>query len=331
LLDFDSNGISFRPKSMELDLEKTMNLTDNMKRQIRLWRQRPEPQPAPAVPPDKAHGGDFLGRIREVVSDPLNLLIERDPRAGMVEDGFVWLHNGNRVPFEGQEAYYGRFSELLVINRGVHEPLEEFVYQELMRRMPEEPMMLELGAYWGHYSMWMKRVRPRAKVFLVEPIEEHIKIGQANFNRHGYEGNFIRSLVCKQHFGVDRFLEERDYRRLDILHSDIQSYEVEMLEGCVESFRHRLIDYVFVSTHSQVLHDQVVASLSAAGMRVEISSGFDEESTSYDGFVFAIRAELPEMFPNFSPIGRREILQSKPEKLVSYLSTTLHEVAAQTA
>lgn len=308
-----------------------MNLVKDAKRQIRLWRQRPEPRPAPATPPDKADGGDFLGRFREVVSDPLNLLIERHPRAGMIEDGLVRLHNGNRVPFEGQEAYYGRFSELLVINRGVHEPLEEYVYQELMRRMPEEPMMLELGAYWGHYSMWMKSVRPRAKVYLVEPMEEHIEIGQANFSRHGYDGNFIRSLVCKQHFVVDRFLEEHGYPRLDILHSDIQSYEVEMLEGCVESFRRRLIDYVFVSTHSQVLHDQVVASLSAAGMRVEISSGFDEESTSYDGFVFAIRAELPQMFPDFSPLGRREILQSNPEKLVSYLSTTLHDGTAATA
>jgi hypothetical protein len=179
--------------------------------------------------------------------------------------------------------------------------------------------------------MWMKRLRPRSRVFLVEPMEENIAVGRANFTRHDYDAVFIRSLVSKQHFGVDRFLNDRGYPHLEILHSDIQGYEVEMLEGCTESFRRRLIDYAFISTHSQILHDQVVGSLSAAGMRIEVSSGFNEETTSYDGFVFASRAELPQVVPNFSPIGRREILDSSPEKLVSYLSTTLHQNRVATA
>ena len=176
--------------------------------------------------------------------------------------------------------------------------------------------MLELGAYWGHYSMWLKHVRPRSKVSLVEPIKKNIAIGRANFNRNGYEGDFIRSFVSRKHFTVDQFLRERGYPRLDILHSDIQGYEVEMLDGCVDSFHRRLIDYVFVSTHSETLHHQVVAALTDARMRVCISSACKEETTSYDGFVFAVRAELPEMFANFRPLGRREILKSDPEKLV---------------
>jgi hypothetical protein len=308
-----------------------MSLLENAKRQVRQWRNHPDPLPPPELPADKSEGSDFIGRFREVVSDPLNLLIERDPRAGMVEDGLVWLHNGHRVPFEGEQAYYGRFSELLVINRGVHEPLEEYVFQELMRIIPQEPMMLELGAYWGHYSMWMKRLRARARVFLVEPMEENIAIGKANFLRHGYEGTFIRSVVGKTHFKVDEFLKERGYPRLDILHSDIQGYEVEMLEGAAESFRRELVDYVFISTHSQSLHDQTVAALSAYGMRVEISSGFDEETTSYDGFVLASRPALPAAFPGFSPLGRREIMNRNPEMLVSYLSEVLQSTRTATA
>ena len=304
-----------------------MNLVKGAKRRIRLWRGLPVSQ----APSDKAAGGDFLGRFREVLSDPLNLLIERDPRAGMVEGGLVWLHNGNRVPFEGKKAYYGRNSELLVINRGIHEPLEEYVFQELMRIMPEEPTMLELGAYWGHYSMWLKRVRPRAKVTLVEPMKKNITVGKANFRRNGYEGDFIRSFVSRKGFTVDQLLKDRSYPRLDILHSDIQGFEAEMLEGCVESFRRRLIDYVFVSTHSETLHHQVVAALTDARMRVEVSSACIEETTSYDGFVFASRAELPEIFRNFSPLGRRQILKTNPEKLVGYLSTTLHERKLTTA
>ena len=51
--------------------------------------------------PPKAASADFPGRFREVVSDPLNLLIERVPLAGVVEANHVYLHNGNRVPLTG--------------------------------------------------------------------------------------------------------------------------------------------------------------------------------------------------------------------------------------
>ena len=275
-------------------------------------------------PNDKAGGDDFLGRFREIVSDPLNLLIERHARAGIVEDGLVWLHNGNRVAVEGEYSYYDRFSDVLIINRGVHEPLEEYVFQELLRLMPDEAMMLELGAYWGHYSMWMKSRRPRSRVFLVEPEMRNLEAGKANFARHHYEGTFIQGLVGRGHFEVDRFLREQGYPRLNLLHSDIQGYELEMLEGCADSFRRGLIDYAFVSTHSQSLHDQVAAHLTAAGMRVEVSSGFDFETTSFDGLVFASSAELAPVFPGFNPIGRGDIMRSKPDALISYLSSLLY-------
>lgn len=298
-----------------------MDLLKAAKRRLRRWRQRPEPSPEQNRPADKAGTEDIIGRFREVVSDPLNLLIERDPRAGFVADGLVYLHNGHRVAIEGELSYYGRYSELLAINRGVHEPLEELVFQELMRVIPAEPTMLELGAYWGHYSMWMKKLRPRSKVFLVEPMSQNIDAGRANFARHGYEGEFIQSMVSKEHFTVDGFL--KGDLKLDILHSDIQGYEIEMLQGCTESFRRKQINYVFISTHSQVLHDQVVATLSSSGMRTEVSSGFDDETTSFDGFVFGSRVELPSVFLGFRPMGRREIAESDPEKIVSYLGETL--------
>ena len=118
--------------------------------------------------PPKAAPEDLLGRFREVISDPVNLLIERVPMAGVVEGNHVYLHNGNRVPVAGSGTYYGPFSQLLVINRGVHEPLEEYVFQLVLRSLREAPVMLELGAYWGHYSMWLKKVRPGSTVILVE-------------------------------------------------------------------------------------------------------------------------------------------------------------------
>lgn len=110
--------------------------------------------------PPKASSSDLLGRFREIVSDPINLLIERVPQAGFIQDNLVCLHNGNRVHYSGKDAYYEGFSDILVINRGVHEPLEEFAFQECLKVLPQRPSMLELGAYWAHYSMWLKKKRP---------------------------------------------------------------------------------------------------------------------------------------------------------------------------
>lgn len=42
--------------------------------------------------PLKSTPDDILGRFREVISDPLNLLIHRIPLAGLVEKNEVYLH-----------------------------------------------------------------------------------------------------------------------------------------------------------------------------------------------------------------------------------------------
>ncbi len=310
-----------------------MTIGGTLKQLVRVLSRPKNPESVSITPGDKATCGDFLGRFREIVSDPINLLIERDPRAGMVEGGMVWLHNGNQVALRGRGAYYGPFSDVLIINRGVHEPLEEYVFQEVLRLMPDEPIMLELGAYWGHYSMWMKSRRPRSQVFLVEPDVKNLEAGRINFAHHGYDGTFIQALVGKGNFEVDNFMAEHGYPRLNVLHADIQGHEVFMLDDCTETFRRGLIDYIFVSTHSQSLHDEVIQRLSAASLRVEVCSGFNFESTSFDGLVFASRAALPPVFPGFAPLGRRDILRSRPDQLVAYLASVIrdHDESAQAA
>ena len=62
---------------------------------------------------NKAKGNDFIGRFREIVSDPLNLLIKRVPEAGFVSGKNVFLHNGLKVSFAGKYAYYDKFSSIL--------------------------------------------------------------------------------------------------------------------------------------------------------------------------------------------------------------------------
>ncbi len=195
-----------------------------------------------------AKARDFPGRFREVVSDPLNLLIDRVPLAG-VESRTAWSGciTATAPPADGPNAYYGDFSQILIINRGVHEPLEEYVFQELLSRMPAAPVMLELGAYWGHYSMWLKRVRPGATVVMVEPKKRWLQAGRENFALNGFDGEFIQGFVAQGQFEVDRFLAERAIEHLDVLHCDIQGFELQMLEGAAGALARQAADYVFVS------------------------------------------------------------------------------------
>ena len=274
--------------------------------------------------PLKSTPDDILGRFREVISDPLNLLIHKVPLAGVVEKNEDYLHNGNLVPLDGAGAYYGKFSELLVLNRGVHEPLEEYVFQELLKHLPETPLMIELGAYWGHYSMWLKKLRPKSTTILVEPDPANFLSGVRNFDRNGYEGEFIESFVGHGQLEIDKFLSSRSMGHLDILHADIQGYEVQMLEGCQKSLKGRLIDHLFISTHSQELHTKIVSEIERVGYVLEVSSDFDNDTTSYDGFVFASSPSTKKLFEGFAPLGRTSTVQSVPDRLLTTLLEIRH-------
>jgi hypothetical protein len=269
---------------------------------------------------EKAAAENMVGRFREIVSDPTNLLIERGLNAGLAVDNLVTLHNGMEVPLDGPYSYYGFFNQVLILNRGVHEPLEEFVFQQLLKRIGPKPMMLELGAYWGHYSMWLKSRRPQARVVLVEPEEVNLEAGRRNFAHNKLQGEFIRAFVGVGHFAVDDFFERMKIEKLEILHSDIQGFEFEMLSEAKVNLGKHKIDYVFVSTHSQDLHTNCAKQLKSHGYRIEVTSDFDFETTSSDGFLFASSPKMKPLFENFIPYRRCDIEKSTSEELIQQLN-----------
>ncbi len=276
----------------------------------------------------KAHPEDFFARYREIVSDPLNLLIHRHPDAGSFDADFVVLHNGLKVAAAGEKAYYDQFSAIFCINRGVHEPLEEFVFQEVLKVLPSAPTMLELGAYWGHYSMWLKHLRPEGRVFLVEPDPRNFASGLFNFQTNNLQGNFARLMVGKGQMEVDRYLKDQEIEKLDILHSDIQGAEFEMLGGAEQSLDRKVVDYLFVSTHSDEIHQQCQDLLRRHDYRVEVEVDFESESTSLDGFILASSPKVTQVFHNFKPMTRLEILNATPAELLDYLQKVQKATAA---
>ena len=268
----------------------------------------------------KAKPNDFIGRFREIISDPLNLLIQRVPNAGMIEDNNVLLHNGIKVPLSGPYSYYGNFSQILVLNRGVHEPLEEFIFQQLLNKLPKNPIMLELRAYWGHYSMWLKKALPNSIVHMIEPELQNLNAGRYNFEINKLDGKFTNAFVGKGHFCVDQYLIESEIRTLDILHSDIQGYELEMLHDCSNALTENKVNYIFISTHSQLIHNEILKKIASFNYRIEISSDFENDTTSFDGLVFASNKNISPIFEDFKPLGRQDIDNASTSQLLKFLS-----------
>lgn len=299
-------------------INKIKQIIKNLLRHIGLELRRSNNVLSYADPNNLEKANLIVERYREIISDPLNILIERVPQAGYVDkDGNVFLHNGNRVPIRGEYAYYENFSDILIINRGVHEPLEEYCFQTVLKKLTKtRPVMIELGSYWSHYSMWLINKHPGSICYMVEPDNINIESGKNNFKLNGYDGIFINSFVGNNHFIVDDFVSSKKLNIIDILHADIQGYEVEMLHGAKKSLLDGQIKYVFISTHSEDLHEDAISILRSVNYRIEISSGFDNHTTSFDGFIFASSSDIEPVFINFSPLGRSEILKATPHQIL---------------
>ena len=51
----------------------------------------------------------------------------------------------------------------------------------------------------------------------------------------------------------------------------------------------------------------------------EVSSNFDDHTTSFDGFVLASNPKIKRVFQNFNPMGRLDILQASSEEILDSL------------
>ena len=237
------------------------------------------------------------GRIDDVVSSPDNAFIKRVPDAGVIKDFHITMHNGVKVCANG---YYGSdILNMLIENKGVHEPQEERSFETIIRCLPEECTMLELGAYWGFYSLSLLEVQPKAICHLVEPNLENLTSGKINFELNGRKGHFLLAMVDEHPavkpcvISVDSYCEEKSIDHLHVLHADIQGAELAMLKGAKDMLARHQVDYVFISTHSNELHETCSAEL-VKHEYVIIASADLEETFSYDGLIVAKRASLDE-------------------------------------
>jgi hypothetical protein len=236
---------------------------------------------------DELH--DWNYRIALVLSSPDNEKINCVENAGTLKDGLLVMHNG--IVIEPLSYYGYPVLKMLLNNRGIHEPQEEYVFQEVLKEMPVGATMIELGAYWSFYSMWFNKNIRNAKNYMIEPC--NIEYGKANFKHNDLEGNFFKYYIADKPsinedgsaaISVDSFIMDNHIDFVDILHSDIQGYELLMLEGANNLLTKRKVGYVFISTHSNDLHADCRGVLDNLGF-IQLCSANLQETYSHDGLL----------------------------------------------
>jgi len=207
-------------------------------------------------------------------------------------NGTQLLHNGLRIHVG---SYYGpEIAQLLSQNKGVHEPQEELVFGAILNSISSQAVMIELGAYWGFYSMWFASSIKESKNYLIEPDPFNLAQGKRNFKLNKLTGDFKQAFVGIKSdekseiptVSVFDFASEKKLDFIDVLHSDIQGYEVEMLLGCEGYLKEGKIGYFFISTHSNALHEQCIKILEDNNYLIISACNLDE-SYSEDGLIVA--------------------------------------------
>jgi hypothetical protein len=241
---------------------------------------------------------DWERRIADAVKCPDNGRIPRCDNAGELSGSCITMHNGIRIR---ALSYYGAgILNLLINNKGVHEPQEELAFQEVLACLPRDAVMIELGAYWGFYSLWFASVIQNPTCYLIEPDPRNIESGKQNFKLNGKKGAFFKAAVgdlstTQLRMGklitLDAFCKKHRLSRLNILHADIQGAELAMLKGASSLLSEHKIDFLFISTHSNELHYACRDYLTGQGYVVLCSADCDQ-TYSYDGLLVAKRGDL---------------------------------------
>lgn len=209
------------------------------------------------------------------------------------------MHNGIKI---GIHCYYDVqwLTDVIHALKGHHEPQEEKCFHEVLKFVPQKATMIELGSYWGYYSLWFASDIKEAKNYLIEPDANRLEVGRKNFDHNNKKGIFRRGFVGimkdsdpdisgASQISIDEFIEKERIDHVHILHADVQGAEVEMLETTVNHLDK--IDYFFISTHGSMYHIPCLQFFKTHGF-VIIAEHTSNESCSGDGLIVAKRKDV---------------------------------------
>lgn len=301
-------------------------------------------------------------RIEQTVACTDTAAIPKVPGAGRIQerdDGtrVQLMHNGVLVEAGG---YYGDWmSEIIERLHGHHEPQEELAFHHVVQRLAADtpaPVMIELGSFWGYYSLWVKEVLPEARSILVEPDPAYLDVGRRNFALNGMDGQFIQGAVGPVHGAVEPFtcesdgvtrdvprvtvdglLNQEQLPRLDLLLCDTQGAELTAIEGAAHALTDGRLRFLVVSTHHHSIsgdpriHDRCLELLRWRGAHI-IAEHTVYESCSGDGLIVAsCDPRDTDLHVELSHIRARDTLFGEPQAELAAALDRIAELEAAAA
>lgn len=229
-----------------------------------------------------------------------------DPETGI---RVQYMHNGLRVE-EG--CYYGAWmTELISALKGVHEPQEEVVFDSILKHIPAQATMVELGAFWSYYTIWfLMQQRGLGRGIGLEMDPAHLEKGRANAKLNGVDIELILGRVGARNevaapymtessgmqkiptFGIEGLMHTAKVDRVDLLLCDAQGGEIDLLEGMQASVSQGKIGVLVMSTHHHAItgdpltHQRALALIEGLGGYVRLEHDV-AESYSGDGLIVA--------------------------------------------
>lgn len=229
------------------------------------------------------------------------------------------MHNGLRVLAGG---YYGEWMQDLITRcRGHHEPQEELLFTEVLRHLPADAAMIELGGFWSFYSIWFLHQHPGRLGIVVEADPAHLQVGRANAALNGCAPVFVPAYAGAQDtlplpfqtetsglldlpcVSVPGLMDAHGISHLDLLHCDAQGIELSVIESCLGLAVAGRLGWLVVSTHTHhishdpLTHQRCLAALRRAGATIMAEHDV-QESFSGDGLIVAKFGAVPEAWTN---------------------------------
>ena len=142
--------------------------------------------------------------------------------------------------------------------------------------------------------MWFNSVVTDAKNFMVEPDDFNLGCGTRNFRLNRMQGDFTRAFVGKESVTdgatpticIDDFVRDKNIDFVNMLHSDIQGFEFDMLQGAEKTIDAKKVGFIFISTHSNEVRQQCLDFL--VNKQFFIIANSDKNDTySEDGLIAA--------------------------------------------
>ena len=228
--------------------------------------------------------------------------------------GEICIENGRKVQYmyNGVKIYYDSYhspwmNEIIANLKGHHEPQEELCFYYILSLLDNNANMLELGCAWAYYSMSFKKRITNGHNVCIEPNAaklkqgvENIKLNDFDIGKFGFINGFIGSTYKAQDVFTDwdksKFLIPQysigkiiDSTNLfyDIIHSDIQGSELEMLKGSKNVLDK--IGFFVLSTHEDK-HSLCLNYLQENNFLILVQHTISE-SVSADGLIIAVNKQ----------------------------------------